>query len=52
MIEDSSSDAFAISQIESNVTVHRTDAPWGWGMNLKFKCCKGEVMIIFVTTHD
>ena len=52
MIEDSSSDTFAINQIGSNVTVHRTDAPWGWGMNLKFKCCKGKFIPIFVITHD
>lgn len=52
MIEDTSGDTFSINQIGSNVTVTRTDAPWPWGMNLKFKCCKGEFILIFVTIHD
>ena len=45
MIEDTSGDTFSITQIGSNVTVTRTDAPWPWGMNLKFKCCKGEIIL-------
>ena len=52
MIEDTSGDTFAIYQIGPNVTVTRTDAPHPWGMNLKFKCCKGKSILIFVITHD
>ena len=34
-------DTFSVSQAGTELTVTRTDSSNGWGMDLKFKCCKG-----------
>ena len=34
-------DTFSVSQAGTVLTVTRTDSSSGWGMDLKFKCCKG-----------
>ena len=33
-------DTFSITQYGAQIIVRRTDYHGGWGMNLKFKCCK------------
>ena len=32
--------SFSVAQTRTVVTVTRTDENEGWGMNLKFKCCR------------
>ena len=41
-------DTFSITQNGNQITVKRTDSTVGWGMNLKFTCCKdkGTRMIV------
>ena len=37
---DTYGDTFSVTQTGNIVTVTRTDANRGWGMNLRFKCCR------------
>ena len=38
-------DTFSVSQTGHTLTIRRTDSSGGWGMDLKFKCCKGKARI-------
>ena len=35
-------DTFSVSHTGHTLTIRRTDSSGGWGMDLKFKCCKGK----------
>ena len=41
-------DTFSVQQRETDIVVTRTDYTSGWGMNLKFHCCRGKD---FYTKH-
>ena len=36
-------DTFSVEQTAKQITVKRTDSTDGWGMHLRFQCCKGEI---------
>ena len=38
-------DKFSVDQRTTEIKVTRTDSTDGWGMNLKFQCCKGKIFI-------
>ena len=37
---ESYKDSFSVDQKGAQITVTRVDASGGWGMDLKFECCK------------
>ena len=40
------SDTFSVQQRETDIAVTRTDSTDGWGMDLEFQCCNGNVSYI------
>ena len=42
-------DTFSVTQAGTELTVTRTDSSNGWGMDLKFKCCKGDISNLELT---
>ena len=44
---DTYDDTFSVAQAGNTITVTRTDANHGWGLNLSFQCCrtKGKFLV-------
>ena len=38
-------DTYSVEQTDNKITVYRTDSTDGWGMNLRFQCCKGSILV-------
>ena len=44
---DTYGDTFSVAQTGNIITITRTDACCGWGMNLSFKCCRTKGKFLF-----